>query len=204
LVRAEDLASDRTIDEEIKKLIAVICAFARLSTGCVGRYKTDVIHHGSKGAKVYLSRLTAAKTGMTVKGLTPEQTQIMQERLDHLKSLSDEALIVFAGRTLTNDETTFGIVMLRADSDAAAREIQSRDPGIQKGLFKATLSRFSSPHGNHTSSKYELSQSARYLRAVPERAALIEYSCTSLLRYRVRPFAHRPGFPTSLRLEVVT
>ena len=88
---------------------------------------------------MYLYRLLAAQTEMMTKGLTPEQAQIMQEHLDHLKSLSDKGLIVIAGRTLNNDETTFGIVMLHADSDAAAREIMSRDPGIQKGLFKATL-----------------------------------------------------------------
>jgi hypothetical protein len=51
---------------------------------------------------------------------------------------SDKGLVVIAGRTLNNDKTTFGMVTFRADSDAAAREIMSRDPGIQKGLFKST------------------------------------------------------------------
>jgi uncharacterized protein len=88
---------------------------------------------------MYLYTVLAAHAEMMAKGLTPEQMQIMQEHLTHLRSLSDKGLIVIAGRTLNNDETTFGIVMFRADSEAAAREIMNGDPGIHKGLFKGAL-----------------------------------------------------------------
>ena len=120
-------------------LVATYWVLAALSVGMWidARQKSSIT--AQRGTKVYLYKLIAAQPEMMAKGLTPEQTQIMQEHLDHLKSLSDEGLIVLAGRTLNNDETTFGIVMLRADSDAAAGEIMSRDPGIRKGLFRATL-----------------------------------------------------------------
>jgi uncharacterized protein YciI len=92
-----------------------------------------------RNAIVYLYRVLAAHPEMMAKGLTPEQTQVMGEHLDHLKSLEAKRVIVIAGRTLNNDETTFGIVMFRADTAAAARDIMNSDPGIQKGLFKGIL-----------------------------------------------------------------
>ena len=123
----------------MRKLMAAFCVLAGLSVGMWADAKQMSSSTAQRETKMYLYTLVAAQAEMMAKGLTPEQTKTMQEHLDHLKSLSDNGLVVFAGRTLNNDETTFGIVMLRADSDAAAREIMSHDPGIQKGLFKATL-----------------------------------------------------------------
>jgi uncharacterized protein YciI len=91
-----------------------------------------------RNENVHLYRVLAAHPEMMAKGLTPDQAKVMQEHLDHLKSLEAKRVIVIAGRTLNNDETTFGIVMFRADT-AAARDIMNSDPGIQKGLFKGTL-----------------------------------------------------------------
>src|SRR5260221_5970763 len=103
-----------------------------------------------RNANVYLYRVLAAHPEMMAKGLTPEQTQVMQEHLDHLKSLEAKRVIVVAGRTLNSDETTFGIVMFRADTAAAARDILNSDPGIQNGLFKRTLFPFQiTPRESH-------------------------------------------------------
>jgi uncharacterized protein YciI len=52
---------------------------------------------------------------MMSRNLTPGESQAMEAHLDRLKVLRDEGVIVISGRTLNNDETTFGIVMLRAD-----------------------------------------------------------------------------------------
>jgi uncharacterized protein YciI len=90
-------------------------------------------------SNVYVYTLLAAHPEMMSRNLTPGESQAMEAHLDRLKVLRDEGVIVISGRTLNNDETTFGIVMLRADSVSAAREIMNTDPGIKGGIFKGTL-----------------------------------------------------------------
>jgi uncharacterized protein len=123
----------------VRSIVAACCAVAVLSFGMWAQAQQTSTNTAQKGSLVYLYRLLAAHPDMMAKGMTAEQTRIMAEHLDHLKSLSDRGLLVISGRTLNNDETTFGIVMFRADSDAAAREIMNSDPGIQKGVFQGVL-----------------------------------------------------------------
>jgi uncharacterized protein len=44
-----------------------------------------------------------------------------------------------AGRTLTADENTFGIVVFVADSDADATELMQTDPAVSRGVMSAEL-----------------------------------------------------------------
>lgn len=44
-----------------------------------------------------------------------------------------------AGRTLNADETAFGIVVFRADSETSARQIMHDDPAVKLGVMHAEL-----------------------------------------------------------------
>ena len=39
---------------------------------------------------------------------------------NYLKALTDQGVVILAGRTLNTDESSFGIVIFRADSEEAA------------------------------------------------------------------------------------
>jgi uncharacterized protein YciI len=44
-----------------------------------------------------------------------------------------------AGRTLNTDESSFGIIIFRADSEEAARRIVADDPAVRGGVMRAEL-----------------------------------------------------------------
>ncbi|MFL5803143.1 MAG: YciI family protein [Roseiflexaceae bacterium] len=46
---------------------------------------------------------------------------------------------MLAGRTLNTDPSSFGIIILRADTEATARGIMEDDPAVQQGVMRAEL-----------------------------------------------------------------
>jgi len=76
---------------------------------------------------------------MLVEGPTPEEAAIVSQHFDYLSALVQSAVVVLAGRTLTTDERSFGIVILRAESDDDARSIMENDPAVKAGVMRAEL-----------------------------------------------------------------
>ena len=76
---------------------------------------------------------------MLTSGPTPQEAAAIAEHFNYLKHLTARGVLILAGRTQNNDETTFGIVIFRAESEEAARAIMNADPSIVKGVQKATL-----------------------------------------------------------------
>ena len=72
-------------------------------------------------------------------GPTPEEARIVGEHLNYLKKLAGEGVVVLAGRTQNADETTFGVVILNAADEAAARAIMENDPAVKGAVMSATL-----------------------------------------------------------------
>ena len=87
----------------------------------------------------FLYRLTPARADMLKTGLTPQEQAITAQHFDYLKDLHARGILILAGRTLNTDESSFGIVVIRAESEDAARRIMNADPGVVKGLQRATL-----------------------------------------------------------------
>ena len=95
----------------------------------------------SKGAglqKQFLYRVRVVRAEM-IKSPTEAESAIAQEHFNYLKDLNSKGVIILAGRTLNDDETSFGIVIFHAGSEAAARKIMEEDPGVRKGIFHADL-----------------------------------------------------------------
>jgi uncharacterized protein YciI len=72
-------------------------------------------------------------------GPTPEEERIVGDHYSYLKELTDQGVVILAGRTLNNDESSFGIIIFRADSEEAARRIVADDPAVRGGVMRAEL-----------------------------------------------------------------
>ena len=87
----------------------------------------------------FLYKLQPTRTDMLKTGHTNEEKTVVGEHFNHLKQLTKQGVVILAGPTLNTDETSFGIVIFRAASADAARDIMNSDPAVKLGVMKATL-----------------------------------------------------------------
>jgi len=76
---------------------------------------------------------------MLTDGPTPEEAEIVSAHFAYLKQLTEKGVVVLAGRTLNTDASCFGIVILHADSEDAARKVMENDPAVQSQVMCAEL-----------------------------------------------------------------
>jgi uncharacterized protein YciI len=76
---------------------------------------------------------------MLSSGPTPDEERLVDAHFDYLKELLSRGRLILAGRTLTTDASTFGIVVFRAPSAEDARAILENDPAVQGGVFTTQL-----------------------------------------------------------------
>jgi uncharacterized protein len=89
--------------------------------------------------KQFLYRIQPVRVAILVEGPTPSEAAIIGEHFKYLANLVEKGVGLLVGRTLTNDERTFGIVVFQAQSEAEALELMNGDPAVAKGLMKAEL-----------------------------------------------------------------
>ena len=87
----------------------------------------------------YLYTIRPVRPQMLTDGQTPEETEVISEHFAYLQRLTEQGTVILAGRTLNDDESSFGIVIFEAGSEADARSIVASDPAVQKGVMKARL-----------------------------------------------------------------
>ena len=87
----------------------------------------------------YLYKIQPTRLEMLTQGPTPEEATIVAQHFAYLKDLTEQGVVVLAGRTLNNDASTFGIVILNAESEAFARNIMNNDPAVKNGVMRAEL-----------------------------------------------------------------
>jgi uncharacterized protein YciI len=87
----------------------------------------------------YLYKVQPTRLAMLSEGATEGEAEIVGRHFEYLKGLSEERVVVLAGRTLHTDESSFGIVILRADSEADARRVMEHDPAVAGGVMRAAL-----------------------------------------------------------------
>ena len=68
----------------------------------------------------YLYRIQPTRPAMLPEGPTPEEAVSVSQHFDYLKNLTERGIVLLAGRTLTTDPSSFGIIIFYADSEAAA------------------------------------------------------------------------------------
>src|SRR5262245_46370337 len=87
----------------------------------------------------YLYRIQPTRPGMLTEGPTETEAAIVAQHFHYLKGLTERGVVVLAGRTLNTDPSSFGIIILRADTEAAARGVMKNDPAVQQKVMRAEL-----------------------------------------------------------------
>ncbi len=72
-------------------------------------------------------------------GPTYAEQAIVAEHFAYLQDLTAKGVVILVGRTVTTDENTMGLMIFRAESEDAARQIMSNDPAVKKNVMTATL-----------------------------------------------------------------
>ncbi len=67
---------------------------------------------------------------------TPEESAAMQAHFEYLKAAAEAGTVLLAGPCL---DETFGLVVLRAASEAAATEFMFNDPSVKHNVMAAEL-----------------------------------------------------------------
>lgn len=83
--------------------------------------------------------LRPTRPQMLAQGATSQEEKIVKRHFQYLEDLTSRAVVLFAGRTLTTDERSFGIVVLEAEDEALARGIMEGDPAVKQGVMSAEL-----------------------------------------------------------------
>jgi uncharacterized protein YciI len=87
----------------------------------------------------YLYRIQPARESMLRDGPTAEEAEVVGHHFEYLQRLAARGVVLLAGRTLTEDADSFGIVILAAASEAEARDIMDGDPAVVRGVMQARL-----------------------------------------------------------------
>ncbi len=67
---------------------------------------------------------------------TPEESGVIERHFEYLKLKLAEGTLILAGRT---DDARFGIAVIQAKNEDAARETMDNDPAVKEGVFSSEL-----------------------------------------------------------------
>lgn len=70
---------------------------------------------------------------------TKVEDQIVERHFNSLQSLQKDGRLILAGRTLNDDSDSFGIVILKVESEDEARILMENDPAVKEGIMTAKL-----------------------------------------------------------------
>lgn len=87
----------------------------------------------------YLYRIQPTRLEMLTEGPTERESDVTSRHFAYLKSLLENGVLILAGRTLNDDESTFGITILNAETEEIARGIVNNDPAVREGVMRAEL-----------------------------------------------------------------
>lgn len=86
-----------------------------------------------------LYKMQPVRPGMLSHGPTTQEEKVIGDHFAYLQNLVAGGVVLMAGRTLTADEHTFGIVVLRADSQERTGAIVKDDPAVKCDVMRADL-----------------------------------------------------------------
>ena len=87
----------------------------------------------------FLYKIQPIRPDMLAMGATPGEDAIIAEHFSYLNDLTSKGIVLLAGRTLTIDPSSFGIVILKAANENSARAVMRADPAVIKGVMQAEL-----------------------------------------------------------------
>jgi uncharacterized protein YciI len=87
----------------------------------------------------FLYRIQPTRPEMLSGQQTVEEERAIEDHFEYLRGLTDAGTVLLAGRTLNTDPSSFGIVIVEAESNEAARQIMLSDPAVGKGVMRAEI-----------------------------------------------------------------
>ncbi len=87
----------------------------------------------------HIFQLRATRTAMLTEAPTEDESRIVGEHFHYLMELAAAGKIGLIGRTVNNDETTFGLVLINSGTETDAREIMENDPVVKEGVMTGQL-----------------------------------------------------------------
>lgn len=87
----------------------------------------------------FLYKLSATRTKMLADGGNAAEQDSVSHHFARLEQLAEAGVVLFAGRTQNTDASSFGIVVLEATDEPAARRIMEEDPAVIDGVMTAEL-----------------------------------------------------------------
>jgi uncharacterized protein YciI len=88
---------------------------------------------------VFAYTLHPTRLAMLTEGATDEERALAAKHWTYSQQLLTQGTLVFAGRTLAQTGDSFAIVVVRAATLDAAREMANADPAVRGGVFRATV-----------------------------------------------------------------
>ena len=87
----------------------------------------------------YLYMVRPARADMLTAGPTEAESGVIARHFEYLQRLTREGVVLLAGRTQDVDPEGRGLIIFRAEGEAAARVIVDGDPAVRAGVFLARL-----------------------------------------------------------------
>jgi uncharacterized protein YciI len=87
----------------------------------------------------FLYYLQPTRAAMLTEGPTPEEKDAVSRHFAYLKALTEQGVVLLAGRAQTTGPETFGIVLFHAEEEDAARALMESDPAVIDDVMRATL-----------------------------------------------------------------
>jgi uncharacterized protein YciI len=94
---------------------------------------------GQQKQSLFAGIFKATNPDFIKKGPRPEERQALRQHVEYLQRLTDQGISIVAGHTLNQDESAFGLAVVRADSEAAARKIMEDDALVRAGIVTVTV-----------------------------------------------------------------
>ena len=89
--------------------------------------------------KQFLYRVQPIRAEMLEEGPTERESKIIEEHFAYLQHLVGKGTVLMAGRTLNEDDSSFGIVVFETDSESQAEAIMEGDPVVKGRVMQAQI-----------------------------------------------------------------
>jgi uncharacterized protein YciI len=90
-------------------------------------------------AGLFVYTLRPRRLAMLTEGATPDEQALAGRHWAYSQDLLTQGTLIFAGRTLHRDPTTFAFAVIRAPSLDAARAVAEGDPAVVGGVFASEV-----------------------------------------------------------------
>ena len=85
----------------------------------------------------YIYRIQPTRQDMLRDGPTEDEARLTAAHFAYLQEQQAAGSLILAGRTLSTDESAFGIAIFEARDDEGMQRLTEDDPGVAGGLFRA-------------------------------------------------------------------